>query len=138
MHAPRRTAYLGQVQTRAVSSVVVIPVHVQNLLALDGEQSREDTLGQASAEHNDLGYYVSQLTDDLDTSPYIVFFIHGRSVRCVSVFRETMGGEGGRGGLDCGGASYTRPSSIDPATRACLTTPPIVCDTLESRVDRGE
>lgn len=63
----RWTAYLGQVQTRAVSSIVVIPVHVQDLLALDGEQSGEDTLGQASAEHDNLGYKVSALIGTLDT-----------------------------------------------------------------------
>ena len=40
---------------------------------------------------------------------------------------------GRQGKLDYGGASYTRPSSIDPGTRACLTTTPIVYETQLSK-----
>ena len=50
----RWTAYLGQVQTRAVSSIVVIPVHVQDLLALDRQETRQDAFRQPSAQNNNL------------------------------------------------------------------------------------
>lgn len=46
--------YLSQVQAGTVSSIVVVAIHMQDLLALDGEQPRQDTLGEASAEDNDL------------------------------------------------------------------------------------
>ena len=44
-----RFTYLSQVQTRTVSTVVVVPVHVENLLSINGEQSGEDTFRQAGA-----------------------------------------------------------------------------------------
>ena len=47
-------ADLGQVQTGTVTTVVGVPVHVEDLLALDREQTRQDTFCQASAQHNDL------------------------------------------------------------------------------------
>lgn len=34
-----REPYLCQVETGALCAVVIIPVHVQDLLALDGEES---------------------------------------------------------------------------------------------------
>ena len=50
----RDGTYLSQVQTGTVTAVVVVAIHVEDLLALDGEQPRQDTLGEASAEDNDL------------------------------------------------------------------------------------
>lgn len=40
-----RGCYLSKIKTGAVSTVVVVSVHVKDFLALDGEQSREDTFG---------------------------------------------------------------------------------------------
>lgn len=54
MSVPRKNTHLGQVQTCTIATVVVVAIHVKDLLALDGEQTGEDTFGQASTEHNDL------------------------------------------------------------------------------------
>lgn len=42
-------AYLSKVQTRGSSSVIVFPVHVQHLLALDGQQARQHTFTETRA-----------------------------------------------------------------------------------------
>lgn len=44
-----RSSYLSQVQTGRSATIVVFPVHVQDLLALDGQQSGEHTFTQACA-----------------------------------------------------------------------------------------
>ena len=41
--------YLREVQAGALASVVVVPVHVKDLLALDGEQARQDALRETSS-----------------------------------------------------------------------------------------
>lgn len=46
--------YLGQIKTGTVATIIIIPVHVQDLLALDGEQARQNTFSQTSTENNDL------------------------------------------------------------------------------------
>ena len=48
----RERTYLRKVETCAVAAVVVIPVHVQDLLALDGQQAGQDTLRQAGTKHD--------------------------------------------------------------------------------------
>ena len=47
-------ADLGQVQTGTVTTVVVVPVHVEDLLALDGQETGQDTFGQTGTENDDL------------------------------------------------------------------------------------
>lgn len=46
--------YLGQVQTGTLASVVVVAVHVEDLLALDRQKTRENALSQTSAHNNDV------------------------------------------------------------------------------------
>lgn len=46
--------HLSQVQTSTIASIVIIPVHVKDLLAFDGQQAGENALSEASAEDNDL------------------------------------------------------------------------------------
>jgi hypothetical protein len=53
------TTYLSQVQAGAVTSVIVVAVHMENLLALDGQETRQDTFCQSSAENDDLEDVVS-------------------------------------------------------------------------------
>lgn len=50
----KKSAYLGQVKRSRVRAVIVVTIHMEDLLALDGEQAREHTLGQASAKNDDL------------------------------------------------------------------------------------
>lgn len=45
---------LGEVERCRFGAVIVVTIHVEDLLTLDREQSREDTLGQAGAENDDL------------------------------------------------------------------------------------
>ena len=52
---------LSEVETGAVTTVVVIPVHVQDLLALDGQQARQDTLGETGAEDDDLRHAMNTM-----------------------------------------------------------------------------
>lgn len=40
--------HLGQVETRTVTTVIVVPVHVEDLLAVYGEKARKDTFGKSS------------------------------------------------------------------------------------------
>lgn len=47
---PELTVQLGEVEGGRLGAVVVVPVHVQHLLALHREQAREDTLRQTRAE----------------------------------------------------------------------------------------
>ena len=42
-------AHLCEVQTGALATVVVVPVHVEDLLSLDGEQARQDALRETSS-----------------------------------------------------------------------------------------
>ena len=51
-HGQLQETYLLQVERRALATVVIVAVHVQNLLALDGENTAEDALRQARAEHD--------------------------------------------------------------------------------------
>jgi hypothetical protein len=46
--------HLSQVETGTVTTVIIVPVHVKDLLALDGEQARQDTFGQTRAQHDNL------------------------------------------------------------------------------------
>lgn len=50
----RKVACLSQVERSRVCAVVVVTIHMEDLLALDGEQAREHTFGQTSAENDDL------------------------------------------------------------------------------------
>lgn len=70
------STYLGQVKTRAVASIIVVPVYVKDLLALDGEQAREDTLGQTSAQNDDLRCESADAEMRGVDTTHIVFFIH--------------------------------------------------------------
>ena len=45
---------LGQVKGGTFTTIVVITVHVEDLLALDGEDSRQNALGQSSSQHNNV------------------------------------------------------------------------------------
>lgn len=76
--------HLGEVQTRAVAAVVVVAVHVQHLLALDGQQPRQDALRQACAEDDDLRPASTPLSDrhaarHRGQNTHIVLFIHAGS-----------------------------------------------------------
>ena len=53
-HGTGHEAHLSEVQRCTITTIVVIPVHVKDLLALDGQETRQDTFGQASAENDDL------------------------------------------------------------------------------------
>lgn len=60
-------ACLGEIERGRLGAIIVVAVHVEDLLAIDREQSRKDTLGQASAENNDL-YIIRHKTHALDAS----------------------------------------------------------------------
>jgi hypothetical protein len=47
-------SYLCQIKTCTVAAVVIIPVHVKDLFAFDGQQSRQNTFCQTGTEDNDL------------------------------------------------------------------------------------
>ena len=77
--AAERT-HLSEVETGAVAAVVVIPVHVQDLLALDGQQTGQDTLRQASTKHDVLHQDLISLKHFLLIAlTYIILFIHSSS-----------------------------------------------------------
>ncbi len=40
--------------SQSLPAIVIVAIDVQNLLPLDAENTREDTLGQACAQHNDI------------------------------------------------------------------------------------
>lgn len=44
--------YLGEVEGSAFTAIVIVPVHVQDLLAIDGEERGEDTLCDTGAEND--------------------------------------------------------------------------------------
>ena len=46
---------LREVQTGTVTAVVIVAIHVEDLLALDGQETGENALREASAENDDLG-----------------------------------------------------------------------------------
>ena len=72
-----KDTYLSEVETGAVTTVVVIPVHVQDLLALDGQQAGQDTLRQTGTKHDVLNNDLTkQRVWDHCADTYIVFFIH--------------------------------------------------------------
>lgn len=50
----KKKTYLGQIKGGTLASIIVVAVHVEDLLALDREKSREDTLGEAGAENDDI------------------------------------------------------------------------------------
>lgn len=43
--------HLGQVETRTVTTVIVVPVHVEDLLAVYGQKARKDTFGETGTLH---------------------------------------------------------------------------------------
>ena len=45
---------LCEVQTSTIASIVVVAIHVKDLLALDGEETREDTFSESSTKDDDL------------------------------------------------------------------------------------
>lgn len=47
--AMREETYLSQVEGRAITSIVVISIHMEHLLSVDRKQTREDTFGQTGA-----------------------------------------------------------------------------------------
>jgi hypothetical protein len=49
-----RVIYLSKIETRAFTSIVVIAIHVEDLLALNRQKAREDTLRQAGTQNDDL------------------------------------------------------------------------------------
>lgn len=53
--------YLGQVQTGRLASVIIVAVHVEDLLALDRKETREDALGQTGAHDNDVVLFILQV-----------------------------------------------------------------------------
>ncbi len=77
----RGSADLGKVQTGTVTTIVVVPVHVEDLLALDGQETGEDTFGQTGTEHDDLSpnSLVGRIEIE-ERGPYVVFFIHGNGL----------------------------------------------------------
>ena len=46
---------LGEVETGTVGAIIVVPVHVKDLLALNGQKAGENAFGQTGSKHNDLG-----------------------------------------------------------------------------------
>ena len=46
--------HLSQVQASAITSIVIVAVHMEDLLALNGQETRQNTLCQSSAENDDL------------------------------------------------------------------------------------
>ena len=46
---------LREVQGCTVTAIVVVPVHVEDLLPLDGQETGQNALREASAENDDLG-----------------------------------------------------------------------------------
>jgi len=44
-----RWTYLGEIQTSTVSTVVIVPIHMEDLLAIDREESGKDTFGQTGS-----------------------------------------------------------------------------------------
>jgi hypothetical protein len=51
---PELAVQLGEVERGGLAAVVVVAVHVEDLLAVDGEQAGEDALGEAGAEDDGL------------------------------------------------------------------------------------
>ena len=47
--SPDCHAHLGQIQTRAVSTIVVVSIHMEDLLAVYREQTGENALGETRA-----------------------------------------------------------------------------------------
>lgn len=45
---------LAQVQRGAFSTIVIIAIHVEDLLSLDGEDSGQNALSQSSSQHNNV------------------------------------------------------------------------------------
>jgi hypothetical protein len=41
--------YLSEVQTGTISTVVIVPIHVQDFLSIDRKESREDTFGKTGS-----------------------------------------------------------------------------------------
>jgi hypothetical protein len=46
--------YLGKIKTGTVPSIVVVPVHMKDFLALNRQQTRENAFSKTSAEDYDL------------------------------------------------------------------------------------
>jgi hypothetical protein len=53
-----KQAYLGKVQGGGLATVVVVAVHVEDLLALNGEETREDALSEAGTKDDDVVFFV--------------------------------------------------------------------------------
>ena len=68
---------LSQVQTGTVTAIVVIAIHVQNIFALNRQETRQNTLRQTRTKDDDL--YVRPVNESWVTHrdcSYIVLFIH--------------------------------------------------------------
>jgi hypothetical protein len=52
------TTYLVQVERRALGTIVVIAIDMQDLLAFNGKQARENALGQAGAKYNAVIFFI--------------------------------------------------------------------------------
>lgn len=46
---PRPNTHLSQIQTGRITTVIIIPVHVQHLLPVDRQEAGQDALGEAGA-----------------------------------------------------------------------------------------
>lgn len=73
---------LSQVQASTVSSVIVVPIHMEDLLPLYGQQTGEDTFGETSSKHDDLdlvglSVFIAHRASCGFTD--VVFLIHGWS-----------------------------------------------------------
>lgn len=44
-----RWTYLGEIETGTVSTVVIVPVHMEDFLSVDREESGKDTFGQTGS-----------------------------------------------------------------------------------------
>ena len=53
-HGTGHEAHLSEVQRCTITTIVVIPVHVEDLLALDRQEAGEDTFGKTGTKNDDL------------------------------------------------------------------------------------
>ena len=53
-HGTGHEAHLSEVQRCTITTIVVIPVHVEDLLALYRQETGEDTFGETGAQDDDL------------------------------------------------------------------------------------
>lgn len=72
-----RLYYLSKIETSAITTVVVVSIHVKNLLAFDGQQARENAFCKASPQNDHLGSQVRRREPAARWKSYIVLLIHG-------------------------------------------------------------